>query len=399
MKRTRNVGVALLAVLIFTSSTVFAEPSSADNSPAADESSSPSNGSAEKKSMKDLLIDPEDGMVDASAFLGTASGFLPVGGLITEPAVGYGGSMGLMFLHDSIKNRAQRIRELTPDGKIPRLEPPSISGIGGFGTSNGSWGSGLLHFGVWKKDHIRYLGALVYSSVNLDLYGLGNFSLSYNLEGVYLLQQAIFRIFESDFFLGAKYQFMKSDVDFKTIKRTTRPAGLGVIAEYDSRNTIFTPDSGINARMEVLFFDEALGGDSEFRKFSNYIHGWIPLHPSWVLGLRLAADFSTEATPFFLEPFVDLRGIPGMRYQGQHSITSEAELRWDVTQRWSLLGFFGAGWTAKNKIKDFSDSDTQIAGGGGFRYLIARVFNIRTGMDFGWSEEDFAFYFTTGTAW
>ena len=32
-------------------------------------------------------------------------------------------------------------------------------------------------------------------------------------------------------------------------------------------------------------------------------------------------------------------------------------------------------------------------------HFISRVFGIRTGMDFAWSEEDFAFYFTTGTAW
>jgi len=47
----------------------------------------------------------------------------------------------------------------------------------------------------------------------------------------------------------------------------------------------------------------------------------------------------------------------------------------------------------------FVFSEGHIAGGTGFRYLISRVFQIRTGMDFAWSDEDFAFYFTTGTAW
>jgi hypothetical protein len=43
--------------------------------------------------------------------------------------------------------------------------------------------------------------------------------------------------------------------------------------------------------------------------------------------------------------------------------------------------------------------DARIAGGTGFRYLISRVFGIRTGADFAWSEDDFAFYLVTGTAW
>ena len=39
---------------------------------------------------RDTLIDPEDGMLDASDYLASASGFLPVPIIITEPAVGYG---------------------------------------------------------------------------------------------------------------------------------------------------------------------------------------------------------------------------------------------------------------------------------------------------------------------
>ena len=38
------------------------------------------------------------------------------------------------------------------------------------------------------------------------------------------------------------------------------------------------------------------------------------------------------------------------------------------------------------------------AGGFGFRYLMARMFNLRAGIDIGFSDEDTAIYFTTGTA-
>ena len=65
----------------------------------------------EAPSMRQLLTDPEDGAFDASAFLSTAKGFLPIGTIITEPAVGYGAGLGLMFFHDSIKNRAALARE------------------------------------------------------------------------------------------------------------------------------------------------------------------------------------------------------------------------------------------------------------------------------------------------
>jgi hypothetical protein len=39
------------------------------------------------------------------------------------------------------------------------------------------------------------------------------------------------------------------------------------------------------------------------------------------------------------------------------------------------------------------------AGGGGFRYLIARAFGMRAGVDVAYGEDGFAFYITTGSAW
>jgi hypothetical protein len=38
-----------------------------------------------------------------------------------------------------------------------------------------------------------------------------------------------------------------------------------------------------------------------------------------------------------------LRGIPAMRYQGESTAQAEAELRWQFWQRFSLVGFAGAG--------------------------------------------------------
>jgi hypothetical protein len=108
--------------------------------------------SSDETSKRDLFFDSEDGKLDFSAFLATATGFLPVASLITEPAVGYGGTFGLMFLHDSITGRAEAVATRNPDGTLKRLPPPSITWVGGFATQNGSWGAGLAHLGIFKED-------------------------------------------------------------------------------------------------------------------------------------------------------------------------------------------------------------------------------------------------------
>jgi hypothetical protein len=92
-----------------------------------------------------------------------------------------------------------------------------------------------------------------------------------------------------------------------------------------------------------------------------------------------------------------MRGIPAQRYVGQNMVQLEAELRWDWTERWSLVGFGGLGWTEADIAEEIS-SRSVGAGGGGFRYLIARAFGLRAGMDLAYGEDGFAFYITTGSA-
>lgn len=368
-------------------------------------------------SISSLFFDAEDGMLDLSGYLATAKGFLPTGSLITEPAIGYGGALGLAFLHDSIQNRAELAKKRNPDGSLKKLPPPSVTALGGFGTGNGSWGSGLAHLHVSEENRFRYLGALFYADMNLEYYGKGgdlNWPteyISYTLDGTFLVQQLSYRLGESDFWLGGNYQYMSFDTAldlglgtppppwFPSLERSIASAGVSIFAEYDTRNTIFTPDSGINAKLSNTSYARAVGSDNDFNKASLKLRYWKPIQPSLVLGLRGDANFSGGNIPFYMLPSIDLRGISISRYQGQHTITTEAELRWDMTPRWSLVGFGGVGWAADSSLDDFEISDHHLAGGTGFRYLISKVFGIRSGMDFAWSEEDFAFYFVTGTAW
>jgi outer membrane translocation and assembly module TamA len=102
--------------------------------------------------------------------------------------------------------------------------------------------------------------------------------------------------------------------------------------------------------------------------------------------------------PFYQLPYIEMRGIPAVRYQDENTTVAEAELRWNVTPRWALVGFLGAGraWGSEN---GFSDADTRTAGGAGFRYLIARRLGLYVGMDYARGPDDDAIYIQVGGAW
>ena len=76
----------------------------------------------------------------------------------------------------------------------------------------------------------------------------------------------------------------------------------------------------------------------------------------------------------------------------------ELEGRWDVTPRWSLIGFVGSGWTA-DSISELNDKSGKVAGGGGFRYLIARRYGLRIGLDVAKGPEDTVVYMGIGSSW
>lgn len=222
-------------------------------------------------SLKELFTDPQDGAFDMSRFLKTRTGFVPIVAPVTEPAVGYGAAGGRIFFH---RREGDPPPDPGPAGE-GRMQPPSLTAVGGFATENGSWGVFGGHRGVWKGDRIRYLGGLGYASLQLTFYGTtprtSGVSREFEIRTVPFVQDLGVRIPGSDFFAGMRYVFVASGVTFKPGRDIpgvtdrdwtwdSKVGGLIPYLEYDSRDNFFTPNRGIHAKASVAFFDEMFGG-------------------------------------------------------------------------------------------------------------------------------------------
>jgi hypothetical protein len=364
----------------------------------------------------DTMTDPLDGKMDASKFLAEEKGFLPVPIIITEPAVGYGLGIAGVFFHDPLAGKTEPGTEFEPNPDADgNLKPPSASALFAGYTENDTWFAGGMHRGIWKDDTLRYTGVLVEANVNMKFYGLdsGNGNLggnpvSFNTKATYFLQELLFRIKESNFFTGLEYTYLKTDNTFDTsdlfpdsglpnVEFDSTSAGLGLVLQYEDLNNTMTPGQGLKAQVNMTNYGDRWGGDSEFNKYRIFANYWFPASTDWVVGLRADTSAVTGDPPFYEYPYIDLRGIPAMRYQGEQTIVGETEVRWDFTPRWSAIGFVGAGKAVSDRGN--GDDETVISKGIGFRYLIARRFGLRAGIDVAWGPEDTAFYIQVGNAW
>jgi hypothetical protein len=342
-----------------------------------------------------LFRDSTDNAFDISNFLIRKEGFLPVPTLITEPALGFGGALGVLFFHSSFAEQ-----HATPD----------ISGIYGGGTNNGTWVIGGFHAGFWNEDRIRYIGAFFKANVNVSFYGPGlilDNGVNLNMDAWLFLQQIKFRMMNSDFFAGGRYLYLRTtntfdipidipDYNGTVIKSTL--SELSVIISYDSRSNIFTPKKGFYFEIAGSYCDQWMGNENLYGRLIGGFTAFMPLDRKLNLAVRVDSRHTFGKEPFWARPIIDLRGVPVMKYQNAHVDVFETELTYHIYRRWHLLGFTGIGIAYKN-MKEFDTGKSVGNIGAGFRYELARLFGLNMGMDFAWSSDDFGFYIVLGHAW
>lgn len=140
----------------------------------------------------------------------------------------------------------------------------------------------------------------------------------------------------------------------------------------------------------MTYYDPDWGSDTRFRTYRAHAFVYSPIGKSVVLAGRADTRGANGDVPFYLLPFVDLRGVPALRLQDRRTAVIETEARWNVTPRWALVGFAGAA-RAWGTSTNFSDGTNSRSAGMGFRYLIAQRLGMYVGMDFAWSTQDRAF--------
>ncbi len=360
------------------------------------------NAQKQHISVKDSL----DCAFDLSDYIIYAHGFIVVPTVITEPALGgIGGAIVPVFL----KKHAPVVDE---NGKKRFINPDITGGIGMY-TGNKSWMVGAFRSGTLIKPKILYRVMAGYGDMNLSFYAnnrpnLPDQEFKLNFKSTIFYTQWLKQFNNAKWSAGPQYLFLNSkinlpDVDLpppfvqpKDIKSTI--SQLGAAIQFDGRDNIFTPDKGIRLQSDFFWSDNILGSDYDAWRVNLSAIGFYPLTKKLIGGLRIEGEQAFGNPPFYLLPGINLRGIPAARYQGKTSIVTEAELRWDFYRRWSIMGYGGLA-SAFNDWDQAFAKPVVYSYGTGFRYLLARKFKLRMGVDVAKGPEDWAYYIVFGSNW
>ena len=334
--------------------------------------------------------------------------FLALPVLITEPAIGEGLGLGLIYFHkdrDPDMPRISTPSELGRTGKRPN-PPPTATGIFAFKTSNGTQGFGAGHAGTYLNDSLRVVGALASMDVKTTTY-LGDDPFDFNLDGEMAYASVKRQVGTSRWFFGIGASYLDGLVSFDVgnlplppdfFDFDLRDIGLAASAIYDTRDDTMMPGSGILLDYTMWYHNEAIGGDFNFSTYRLKVHWFRPLHERFVLGLRGDVWTSGGSPPFYAEPFVSIRGIPALRYQGERVGVFEMEGRFTISPRWAAVVFGGVG-TTRTGERGVDTEDDINAYGGGIRFQALKQQNVWLGIDVAQGPEEVNWYFQMGHAW
>ena len=272
--------------------------------------------------------------------------FLPLPIFVTEPAIGEGLGAALIYFHqedDDSKRKVSTARELSKTGEHSK-PPPTATGVFGFYTNNDTAALGVGHANSFADDHYRLRVAAVEARINSNYY-IGDRAVDFQIEGSALFSDLKTRLGETGAFIGLSASYMDGNNVFREELQEIDgidledfnfvDAGMALSLIYDTRDNTILPARGFLLEYIRWQYDESLGGDFNYNSSRLKALWFSEITDKTVLGLRVDAGDARGDLPFFAEPYVRLRGIPALRYQGEVAGAFEVEGRYRLADRWT----------------------------------------------------------------
>jgi hypothetical protein len=238
-------------------------------------------------------------------------------------------------------------------------------------------------------------------SASMSLYAAGDEAFDFQLKGNMAFADLKTRMGDGGAFIGISTSYLDGSANFSSSDLTDFDfvdVGLAASLNYDTRDNTMLPNDGFDVELIGWIHDEALGGDFNYTS-ARFKGLWFKsLGEKYVISARIDSGTVSGDSPFYAFPFVRLRGIPAMRYQGQVASALELEGRRRLGDRWEVSLFTGVGSTRIGDQQVETADDIRTIGVG-TRWLAFRKQDAWVGVDVARGPDQVAVYIQMGSAW
>jgi hypothetical protein len=173
--------------------------------------------------------------------------------------------------------------------------------------------------------------------------------------------------------------------------------GLGIVANWDSRDNTFAAQSGSFYQLTTLFYRSAFGSDYSYDDIQIETRNFFRVFSDHVVAVQGSGEFINGSAPF--QSYAKfggqnlLRGYFDGRYRDKNAVSLQAEYRIPVWWRFGIVGFAGVAQVA-DQIRGLAMDRFWFAGGIGLRFAWNPEERINLRLDYGAGSNSSGVYIT-----
>lgn len=262
----------------------------------------------------------------------------------------------------------------------------------------------------------RLAGYLSFQKYPDKFFGIGNNTPGTDEETYtqlkYLLEAVLYRNLGSHFNLGPVVRYehisMRETEPEGTLARGSLPgsrggtsAGLGIAANWDSRDNTFAAESGSFCEFTAVFHRRAFGSDYSYNDIRLDLRKYLKVFSDHVLALQGFAKSIDGSAPFQRLAKIGgqnmMRGYFDGRYRDRNVVALQAEYRVPLWWRIGIVGFAGGAQVA-DRIGRLGIGRFWYTGGLGLRYAWDPVEKLNLRLDYGVGSNSSGMYITATEA-
>ncbi len=300
-------------------------------------------------------------------------GILPFPFVIYTPETGLAAGVSFMYFHNADSEN--------------EMMKPNVFQVSGFFTEKKQISSYLKLERYFKGNDKKLQIDLEFQDMPLYFWGVGPNTPSSNEELLSMLSYGakVMYIMKTQEYLyfGPYYEFYNYDVERQVGSilycnnilgnNGSTVSGLGLVANWDSRDKLFFPKRGTYWDTKLLFYSKAYGSDHNFMMIDMDYRRFFGLGGRNVLALQGVFNSRFGDVPFQKKAMIGgsnmMRGYYIGRYIDDQYIAAQAEFRYHIW--WRLAGtVFGSMGQLAPSIDKYSTHNLKVAAGFGFRFLV-----------------------------